>query len=232
MNIIRYLAPLNTTMPYPLTPISIVIVDDHSLFCDGLKLLLHKAPDKEFEVTGIAKNGWELIDNLKERTPDIILMDVQMPGMDGIQATSYVTQNYPSIPVLAISTFDNLWAVTDMVAAGAKGYVLKNVEKEELYVAIRQVFNGANYYAEAILKHINPEPISKRMVETIDPLSEREKEVVRLLCQGKTSKEIAHALFISRRTVDGHRDKILTKINGNHAIDIVMYAVKNGIHKI
>ena len=213
--------------------IEILLVDDHPLFCDGLRTFIKKKLSGEgLSIVGTVHNGHDLLKTLEDLQPDIILMDIQMPEMDGIQATSIVTKQFPEIKVIALSTFNDFWAVAHMVKAGVKGYLMKNVGKEELLQAVTVVHQGGEYYTPEIAKHLDGISQLKVNVNDDDILSEREKEVIRLLCHGKTNKEIASALFISKRTVEGHRDKISHKINAKHSMEIMQYAIKHGIYKV
>jgi two-component system, NarL family, response regulator DegU len=217
-------------MPTSSIAIQVHIVDDHGIFRDGLSQLLRKLKGEGIQYTGESSNGLQLLQQLEHYHPHIILMDIQMPQMDGIKATAIIKKLYPFIYVIGLSSFDELWLVTELIAAGAKGFLLKSVNKEELITAIKNVFTGGEYYTPRIAARL--ESISKTEEIKQRELSQREMEVVRLFCQGRTNKEIACTLSISPRTVEGHRKKIMIKVNGRHPADVFSYALRHGIHKL
>ncbi|MCW3074593.1 MAG: two component transcriptional regulator, LuxR family [Flaviaesturariibacter sp.] len=209
--------------------ITVFIADDHLIFRDGLKLLISKLAMQGLCCIGEAENGNGLLEQLGHLQPDIILMDIQMPQLDGIETTAYLQKHFPAIKVLALSSHEDLWSVADMIAAGAKGYLLKNTEKDELLTAIKKVHGGGTYFTPAVAAHL--ETISQIRVSE-KKLTRRETELVRLLCRGQANKEIASTMQISIRTVEGHRKNIMVKLNAFHPADIMTYAVKHGIHKM
>ena len=213
--------------------IKIVLADDHEIFRDGFKMLIKKQPD--FEVIGEAENGRELIQLTQQLKPDVVVTDIKMPVLDGIEATKTISKEFPALGIIALSMFDEEFLIVDMLEAGAKGYLLKNAQKEEIFDAIRTVYNNETYYcnktssklAQMIAKSgYNPYHKKQRV-----DFTERELDIMRLICQEHSNKEIGEKLFISTRTVEGHRNKIQEKIKAKNMAGIIVYAIKHGIYK-
>ncbi|MGI8951146.1 MAG: response regulator transcription factor [Chitinophagaceae bacterium] len=211
--------------------IKLLIADDHEIFRDGMALMLSRQSD--INLVGQAENGRELIQLVKEHKPDIVLTDIKMPHLDGIEATKFLIKQDPDIKIIALSMFDEENLIIEMLDAGAKGYLLKNADKQEILDAITTVYEGNTYYcrhtsgklAALIVKsRFNPYKKSESII-----FSEREIEIIKLICQQNTTQQIGEKLFISKRTVEGYRTKILEKINAKNIAGIVMYALRNGI---
>lgn len=211
--------------------IRLLIADDHEIFRDGLALMLSKQPHILLE--GQAEDGKELIDLVKKKQPDIILTDVKMPRMDGIEATKYIRSHYPEVNIIALSMFDEENLIVDMLEAGAKGYLLKNADKQEILDAIEQVYQKKVFYcqhtsaklASMIVKsRFNP----YRKTETV-LFSDREKDIIKMICQQNTAQEIGDKLFLSKRTVEGYRTKILEKMSVKNTAGVVIFALKHEI---
>jgi DNA-binding NarL/FixJ family response regulator len=210
--------------------IKLAVVDDQHLFRKGLISLI-----KEFEELDIvieASNGNELIEKLKTKRPTVVLLDLEMPGMDGIETTEFLKRKYPEIKVLILTMHNEEEIILHLIEKGAHGFLLKDHPIETLVDAIYAVIENGYYFNDHISK-----VMVKGLLRTqkIKPsfnevrLSEREIEVIRLICKEYTNKEIAEKLFISVRTVDGHREKILQKTKAKNTVGIVMYAVKNNL---
>ena len=213
--------------------IKIIIADDHEIFRDGFKLMVNKQDD--IELLGEASDGKELISLTASLHPDVVITDIKMPKMDGIEATKYLVEHHPDVGVIGLSMFDEEDLIIDMLEAGAKGYLLKNADKHEVIEAIRTVYQQEPYYckhtsgklAQMIAKSkFNPYKKTKKI-----EFSEREVEIIQLICQELTNKEIADKLFLSIRTVEGYRLKIQEKMNVKNSIGLVIYAIKNGLYK-
>ncbi|MCF8297335.1 MAG: response regulator transcription factor [Saprospiraceae bacterium] len=210
--------------------IKIFLVDDHTLFREGLKFLL-----SNFELVSEiyeAKNGKELIENLLIVEPDIILMDIEMPEMNGIEATIETLKIYPDSKIIALSMYANENFYTEMIDAGAKGFLLKNSKFEDVQKAIVDVYEGKNYFSpeilDAIIKNLNKKKDKKKNID----LTEREIEILYNICKGLSNQEIADYLYISKRTVDKHRENILLKTQSKNTAGLVIYAIKNQIFEV
>lgn len=205
--------------------IKIAIADDHQLFLDGIKLILAKELD--IEIISEASNGLELIKNIeKGPLPDVIITDIRMPVMDGIAATRFLTKKFPGIPVLALTMYDQSADVIEMLEAGAKGYVTKDVEKKELVLAIQTLIIGNNYFSNNLPKDIQNWFLSENDNSNI-VLTRREKEILDLLAKGRTTMQMAHQLKISKFTIDTHRKNIHKKLGIKSNTGLVNY-VLNG----
>jgi DNA-binding NarL/FixJ family response regulator len=210
-----------------MSKIKITLVDDHALFRNGLKILLNT--NSKFDIINESVNGKNFIDSLDaDNLPDIVLMDINMPIMDGIDATEYIHKKYPDIKVIALSMFGEEEYYYKMINAGAKGFLLKNSDINEVIEAINQVMVGESYFSQELLynviKKFKPQ---KEVEDEFANLSKRELQVLNEICNGYSNQEIADALFISKRTVDKHRANLLSKTNSKNTANLIMYAVKN-----
>lgn len=213
--------------------IQIIIVDDHKIFIDGLKTLLSQT-DK-FKVIAEASNGIELLKILNSVKPDIVLMDISMPEMDGIEATEKALLKYPDLKVITLSSYNDHIYYYKMIKAGVQGFVLKMSGQEELEKAINNVYKGENYFPQDILKNlifkISNKGLNSILNDKIE-LSKREIEVLQLICLGYTNNEIGERLYISPKTVDNHRTNLLSKTNTKNTAHLVMFAFKNHLVEI
>lgn len=210
----------------------IAIVDDHTMFRKGLSILISLFPT--YEVLFEAANGKELVDKIDSgRLPDIVLLDVNMPEMDGYASAEWLRTNYPGIKVLALSTMDADTAIIKMIRHGAKGYILKDAEPAELKQAFDEVFTMGYYYNDLItrkvMQSINHLVDEKSPLNAIVKLSDREMEFIRLACSEKSYQVIAKEMFVSERTVDGYREALFKKLNVSTRVGLVLYAVKNNL---
>ncbi|MFL5763853.1 MAG: response regulator [Bacteroidia bacterium] len=206
----------------------LAIVDDHHLFRKGLISLINDY--KDLSVSIEASNGIELKEALRRNTPDIILLDVEMPEMDGIEVTEYLALKYPSVKILILTMHNEEEIIFDLIDKGAHGVLLKDDSIDQVIDAIYAVKDTGYYFKENISKVMISNLVrTKKIIPRIGKvrLTEREIEVVRLICNELTNKEIADKLCISARTVDGHRLNILKKLGARNSIGIVMYAVKH-----
>lgn len=197
--------------------IRLVIAEDHQSLIDGMKVFLEYEDD--IQVVGEANDGERLLDLVRLKKPDIVLTDIRMPKMDGITATKEIKKEFPKCKVIAFSMFEQDEAITQMSAAGADGYILKNSSLKIVLTAIKAVMNNETYFDNAI-KHTHEKK------EDDIPLSKREKEIVTLISQGKTSQEIADMLFIGKTTVDTHRKNILKKLSLQGKSELLRYSVE------
>lgn len=206
--------------------VNVIIADDHQLFIDGIKSILSKAID--IHTIGEANNGVEVLQLLENgMLPDIILTDIRMPVLDGVSLTKTLTKDYPNIKVLALSMFDQTPDVIEMLDAGAKGYVTKNVEKTELITAIHTLMKGDYFFSDTIPKEIE-NWFHKENNSTVEPdLTRREKEILQLIVKGRTSLEMANQLNLSKYTIDTHRKNIHKKLGIKSNTGLVNYALKH-----
>lgn len=215
------------------TPIRLVIADDHDVYRDGLKTLLGRT--KELEVIGEASNGRELIEVCEVLKPDIVLTDIKMPIMDGIEAAAYISSNLPSIKIVALSMFNQDNLILDMLNAGASGYLIKNAGKNEILEAIESVSKDIPYYCRStsirLARLIGGSGFTTRHTEKVH-FSEKELAIIRLICEEKTSREIAEVMFVSPRTVDEYRERIREKMKVKGTTGIVIYALTNDLIKL
>lgn len=206
--------------------IKILIVDDHEIFRNGLKMVLGKL--KYIELIGESVNGREFVDFLDTAKPDIVLLDIEMPELNGIDAAEIAMKKLPGLKIIALTMFGDDQYIQSMIDVGAKGFLIKNINKETLEKAIQTVHNGGNYYSEELFefftKQITKDKTSPK--EVID-ITRREKEILQLLCEGLSNKEIADALFISERTVLGHKTNLMAKTNSKNSISLMAYAIKH-----
>jgi two-component system response regulator NreC len=207
--------------------IRVLIVDDHAVVRAGLKLLLDAEDD--IEAVGEAGNARDAVFRMRSLKPDVVLMDVVMPGESGLEATARILRESPETKVLVLSMQDDPRYVREAFAAGASGYVLKEAADVELVAAVREVANGGRYVHPALgARLVTAEAEERRRAEE-DPLSEREREVLRLLALGHTNQEIAQMLYISVRTAETHRAHIMQKLRLQTRAELVRYALAQGL---
>lgn len=212
--------------------IKILIADDHTMFVDGLESILRGETD--LRVEGKCFDGPSVIEYVKNTPTDIILLDVNLPGMSGIDVCKEVQLQSPATKVLAISMFNEESIVSEILNNGAKGYILKNTGREELLNAIKTVARGESYFSsevtETIMKSLmNARKASAKSSAFIPKLSRREKEVLKLIAQEFTTQEIADTLFISLKTVESHRSSLLSKLNARNSVGLVRIAIENNL---
>lgn len=214
-------------------PIRLVIADDHEVYRDGLKTLLEK--NELLQIVGEAANGQELIEVCRNVKPDIVLTDIKMPVMDGIEAAAYIYSHFPSTKIIALSMFNQDNLILDMINAGASGYLIKNANKHEIIEAINSVNKDVPYYCRStsmkLAKLIGTTGLGAKSFEKIS-FTEKELGIIKLICEEKTSKEIADIIFVSPRTVDEYRERIREKMKVKGTAGIVIYALQNDLVKI
>jgi DNA-binding NarL/FixJ family response regulator len=212
-----------------MTKINIAIADDYKIFREGVKKCI--ASDKALHVILEADNGEDLINGFGNPLPDVIIMDLKMPIMDGMEATQIIRKKHPSIKVLVVTMYDDDKFIIHLMEIGANGYLLKNAEPDEIRKAIYSVHENGYYFNDlvnkALLKKLvikaNLKPSFKQDVD----LTEREMEVLKLICEEKTATEIAKEIFLSPRSVEGIRQRLIDKIGVRNTAGLVMFAVKN-----
>jgi len=205
--------------------IRIVITDDHQLFRNGLKILLNAF--QEFEVTGEASNGEEFLRIIKNTPADVVLMDINMPEMDGIEATRRGLKLCPALDIIALSMYGEEEYYYKMVDAGAKGFLLKDSDISEVKEAILTVRKGGSYFSQELLYHVIQKIKHRENESKSANLSKREKEILLKICEGLSNQEIAETLFISKRTVDKHRANLLGKTNSKNTASLILFAIRN-----
>jgi two-component system, NarL family, response regulator NreC len=207
--------------------INIVLVDDHAVVRSGLRLLLDAQED--MKVIGEAGNSKDAIFRARALKPDVILLDVVMPGESGIEALPRILKESPKTKVLVLSMQDDPSYVREAFAVGASGYVLKEAADEEVVSAVREIAGGGHYVHPALGARMVAAEAQERAAAEADPLSEREREVLRLLALGHTNQEIAHELYISVRTAESHRAHIMQKLRLATRAELVRYALSHGL---
>ena len=210
-------------------PLNVLLVDDHEIMRQGLRLLLEKQPD--MEVAGEANNGKEAIHLSDELQPDIIIMDVNMSGLDGADATRQIKEDHPDIKVVALSMHSKKGFIVEMLKAGASAYVLKENAFSELVTAINTIITGEVYLSARITRIVIDDYVKDSRVpgSLQKTLTDRENEVLKLVGDGKTSKEIALILDLSGKTIDAYRRKIMTKLQLDSVAELVKYAIREGL---
>jgi DNA-binding NarL/FixJ family response regulator len=211
--------------------LNIIIVDDHEFFRNGLKMVINRL--KYAKVIGEASTGSEFLELLKQKEPDIVLIDIQMPVMNGIEATRRALEEFPDLKIVALTMFDDEEYVQSMIDAGAKGFLLKNITKEVLDQALQALQAGKNYYSPELWEFFTRKVVSEPKPEDEEvQLTRREKEILALICDGLSNKEIADRLSISERTVIGHKSNLLSKTNTKSSVGLLSYAIKNKLVEI
>ena len=211
----------------------IIIVDDHDMFRDGIKSML--ILDEIADVIAEASNGKQFLELLDNHSPDAVLMDIDMPIMNGIEATKKAIEKYPELKVLVLTMFGEEKYYVEMIDAGAKGFVLKSSNKSELIKAIVDVSNGQSYFSNELLSgiiaKIGKYKMSKDEKKAIS-FSNREIEIIQLMCTGISTNEIADKICLSKKTVENYRVKLLHKTGCKNSVSLIVYAIKNGIIEI
>ena len=202
--------------------VKLFIADDHQMFIDGLKALLQDAFD--IRIVGEANNGKEVLQKLEQLRPDIILMDIGMPELNGIETTALITEKYPAVKVIALTTYDDNIRAVKMLKAGAKGYVLKNLSRQELLQAIQVVAAGGVHYSSQGAVNMMHN-IAGKSESPVANLTEREIEIIKLIVRSMTNKEIAGQLSISDLTVNTHRKNAMRKLGIKNTAGLVKFAI-------
>lgn len=207
--------------------IKLFILDDHQMLIDGIKALLNKESD--FVIIGEANKAVFALDLIKKITPDIVLSDINMPEMDGIAFTRALKKDHPQVKVLALSMFGERTTISEMLDAGASGYILKNTGKEELVAALKKIAEGGMFFSDEVsaemMKSMS-ERAQKKEEEKVY-LTDREKEIIQLIAKEYSNARIAETLFISERTVESHRKNIFRKANTKTVVGLIKFAIEN-----
>lgn len=204
--------------------IKVTIVDDHPLVVNGLKNII--SAHKDLEVISTYNNGSDLMEGLKHQVPDVLLLDIQMPGLQGDVICKNITRLYPHIRIIAITNLDTVFYIQTLFKSGALGYVLKTAKEETIVTAVRKVYANEQFLEPELQKAV----LQSSLVGTLPTsdktlLTEREKEVLQLISENNTSKEIAEKLFLSKRTIDHHRNNLLLKLNVKNTAALIKKAI-------
>lgn len=210
--------------------IKIILADDHQLILDGMRTMLQGIP--EFLIVAEVRNGQEVLEAARKMEFDLILMDIEMPGCNGIEATRMLLEEQPEAKVLALTMFNEKGIIVKVMEAGAKGYVLKNAHFQELVEAIKKVASGQNFISSDVIATLMERDSvrveSSQAESETGSLTKRELEILKLIAQGFSNKEIGEKLFISHRTVDTHRTHLLDKLQVKNIAGLIRFAMKNG----
>jgi RNA polymerase sigma factor (sigma-70 family) len=211
--------------------IRVLIADDHGIVRKGLRLQLEQ--DSAFEVVGEASEGREAVRMAEELAPDVVIMDIAMPNLNGIQATAQLVKKNPQIGVIMLSMYSDETYLTRTLAAGAKGYLLKENADADLYEAVKSVAQGKPFFSPAIANTLLEDYMrqlqQRGLQDSYDLLTDREKEILQLLAEGRSNKEVASMLNLSTNTVETHRTRIMQKLGLHSSAEIVLYAVRKRI---
>ena len=213
--------------------IKVILVDDHKIFRDGFRLLLQSF--SYVEVIDEASNGLELLKVLETNTPDIIFMDINMPKLDGVEASKRSLETYPDLKIIALTTFLDDDYLEQMLMAGVEGYMLKSADIEEFEKAILKVYRGGNYFSDEIVSLLSDKLniLRNRKVnqQELPDLTEREKQVLELICKGLGNKQIAEQTFLSPKTIEKHKSSLFQKTGTNNTVNLVIYTFKHQLVK-
>lgn len=207
--------------------ITVLVVDDHAIVRHGLRLLLEAAGD--IAVVGEAASGTEALEKMRALNPSVLLMDISMPDMDGYAATRSVTAQYPRVKVLVLTMHREPQRVAEMLRAGASGYLVKSAAPDELVTAVRAVARGESYLQPEVTATVIEGFVARKGGAGEPVLSEREREVVRAVAQGRSVRQIADDLFISPRTVQTHRQNAMKKLGVHNERELILYALRDGL---
>lgn len=209
--------------------IRVLVVDDHAILRDGIRSLLDRQSD--IQVVGEASNGQEALEKTLESQPDIVLMDIAMPEMDGMQATRLIHERFPAVRVLILTQHDNPEFIRPLIQGGASGYVLKKSGGKEVLNAIRQVYEQGAFLEPSVARQLMDQYQSSEETSdvSIPHLTEREMEILKLIVSGKSNKEIAQMLVISHKTVSVHRSNIMAKFDVHNSLELIRYVSRHRI---
>jgi DNA-binding NarL/FixJ family response regulator len=199
----------------------IILVDDHKLFRSGLRFIINES-DK-YDTIGEASNGLEFLNLINKVTPDLVIMDINMPMMNGIEATKQALTKYPGMNILILSMYSESEYYSTLIDLGVKGFVLKDAENEELLNAIKKILEGGTYFSQELLLNL----IRNKPIENSVSITHREKEILEFISMGFSNQQISEKLRISQRTVERHRTNLLEKTGSKNSISLIVFAIKN-----
>lgn len=211
----------------------VIIADDQLLFLEGLRMMLQDA--KDIVIIGEGRNGIEVMDLVVKEKPDVLVTDIQMPEMDGVELSKALQEYYPDIKIIGLTVYEEDYFIVDMLEAGAKGYLMKTSSREKLLEAIQVVKNNGNYFCESttqkLLRRIAESKFRPQVKKDQTILTELEKKIVLLICEEYSSKEIATQLYLGIKTVENYRNKIFDKIGVKNMAGLVVYAIQCGLFR-
>lgn len=210
--------------------IKVLVVDDHAMLRDGVRALLDNYDD--VEIVGEASEGKEAVEKTEELSPDVVVMDIVMPGMDGLEATRRISKKYPDVKVLILTQYENREYILSSIKAGATGYLPKRALGSELVSAIRAMYRGESFLYPSAAAVLIDDYLNQVDDEPYDRLTDKEREIFKLIVDGCTSREISEKLFISLRTVLTYRTKIMKKLYVQNHVELVKYALRKGLASV
>lgn len=205
----------------------VIVADDHSFFRKGVMFAVNRMPN--FEVVAEATSGLDVIEKLKNNKAQVVLMDIKMPVMDGIDATKEIKRKYPDIDIIALTMHGDEAYIESMLSAGAKGYMLKDAESEDLEFALKSIVEGKQYFSQSIIPQLTSSFLNRNKEKTTTELTNRELEILSLICKGFSNSEIADQLNLSHRTITTHRTNIYAKLNVKNTASLISYAIKSNL---
>jgi DNA-binding NarL/FixJ family response regulator len=216
-------------------PIRILLVDDHAVIRQALRMLLESQP--ELEVVADVENGREAVQAVEKLSPDVVLMDVVMPGLNGLEATRQIRRSSPGTRVVMLSGFVDEDQLLDSIRSGASGYIIKKSDVSELVLAIQTVHRGNSYFSSALSEGFDLAEVLYQAKRTdqrtgVETLTSREREVLQLIAEGYTNQGIANELYISVKTVEAHKAHIMAKLHARNRTDLIRYAIRKGIVRL
>lgn len=215
-------------------PVRVIYADDHEILRESFEIYLKGG--EGLDIISTVSNGRQLIDCIQECQPEVVITDIQMPVMDGIEATRYISRHYPQIPVLALTVFSEEHKVLKMLEAGASGYLLKNAPRDEILEAIHTVRNGENYFCKStsllMAKLIGRSQFNLREQRPIPAFSEKEREIITHICEEKANKEIAQVMNLNQRTLESARERIFKKMGVRSTAGMIIYAIRHGLYQL
>ncbi len=209
-----------------MSDIRLLLVDDHHIVLDGIKALLDEV--EVFDCVATADNGQKALDMLNVFDVDVVLMDIDMPVMNGMEATKRIKKEYPKVRVISLTQHSERGMVQKLLDCGSDGYLLKNIAQDELTTAIRRVYNGENVFSSEVTMRLEGKAVEKNASGIDVELTEREIEILSLISEGLSSKQVGEKLFISPRTVDTHRTNLMNKLDIHNIAGLIRFALKNG----
>ena len=208
--------------------IRLLLADDHQMLKDGIKAMLHE--NEEIEIIAEAGSGIEVLEAVNKNQIDVVLLDINMPVMDGVEACKKLKKMYPLIKILALTMYDEGALISRMVKNGANGYILKNTGREKLIEAIKTIYEGGTYFSDRVKETLITSMMAEKSNSSFIPnLTRREKEIIELIVNEYTTNEIAEKLFISEKTVETHRKNLLQKLNARNTAGLVRIAMEKGL---